>query len=616
MRVQPDAHAPYRELLAARLDRPLTRVELRSLNAHLKQCRNCRQVEADYRAQRDLLRALPKPLPPRDMWARTSAALDREVARGMRPTLSRRVRWVRRHAQPQTGLLTTLAAMAVVTALALFQVGPAFVPGTAAPARATPFAVSPRSLAFVGVGDDIAIYHTVVRQVCPASVPIDCVESESIERVPLGTGLPAGLQAGNIALSPTRERLVLVGHSKEADVFAVVLMPGQRDPRANPTESVGTVEPTDIPATPAPTEPPPATPEPTDVATPANPSSSELPTNSPTTSDTPAPETPSATPTADPTPEPTPAATPAPPVDSPPASVVPGPEVVNILDGVRSVGAPPAWSPDGALLAFSAMPVDASHGPDVYIWSPGEARAHAITSDHNSYFASWSGDRVVVSRPSGSGSSASTQTFVVDPASGEERSVAVPQIWLPVVSADGSRAIAWSGELALDDGRPVLRSGALYVLDWTRVDPFRTPESTPGASNSPTKGPDSAGDVALVPLETDADASTTPVVDWVARWSPDTRVLGVWIADSLGSPWGRLTVVAVDPETRRLDRDDPLLDTTLARRGFSLASDGVAWVAASDDNVDGELRIRAWTSDGVGGLRVVAADREEVLPAW
>jgi len=67
-----DQHARYRELIAARLDRPLTRIELRTLTSHLKKCAACQGVEAEYRAQRNLVRSLPAPIPPRDLWARTS----------------------------------------------------------------------------------------------------------------------------------------------------------------------------------------------------------------------------------------------------------------------------------------------------------------------------------------------------------------------------------------------------------------------------------------------------------------------------------------------------------------------------------------------------------------
>ena len=110
--------------------------------------------------------------------------------------------------------------------------------------------------------------------------------------------------------------------------------------------------------------------------------------------------------------------------------------------------------------------------------------------------------------------------------------------------------------------------------------------------------------------------SAESLADWQAGWSRDGRVLGIWTADSVGSSWGRLTVLAIDPTTGAVADTDPLLPTTLARRGFSLGNDRVAWVAPSSSNVDGELRLRAWTSDGVGGLRVVSPEQEEVLPAF
>ena len=81
MKSRLDPHARYRELLAARLDRQLSRAENRILLNHLRTCQGCQQAERDYRDQGALLRSLPTPAPPRDMWARTSTALDREVSR-------------------------------------------------------------------------------------------------------------------------------------------------------------------------------------------------------------------------------------------------------------------------------------------------------------------------------------------------------------------------------------------------------------------------------------------------------------------------------------------------------------------------------------------------------
>lgn len=106
------------------------------------------------------------------------------------------------------------------------------------------------------------------------------------------------------------------------------------------------------------------------------------------------------------------------------------------------------------------------------------------------------------------------------------------------------------------------------------------------------------------------------MVDWQVRWSVDGLVLGIWIADAAESSWGRLTVLAVEPSTHELDTDQPLLSPTLARRGFSLGMSRVAWVAPSVDDPEGELRIRTWGNDGIGGLRLRPSKLEEVLPAF
>src|SRR5688500_20137905 len=110
-----DPHARYRELLAARLDRPLTRAENRVLVGHLKACSACRQVERDYLNQKALLRTLPTPQPPRDMWARTSTALDQEMSRGRfgYPRVGRRrgVRAAKTAAAPRPSATTGRAAV-------------------------------------------------------------------------------------------------------------------------------------------------------------------------------------------------------------------------------------------------------------------------------------------------------------------------------------------------------------------------------------------------------------------------------------------------------------------------------------------------------------------------
>src|SRR5690242_2945186 len=111
-------HSFWRELIAARLDRPLSRSEPRSLVTHLRECASCRQADHDYREQRELLRALPPKPAPRDLWPRTSSALDREVARGSyrRVRLGRALS--RRAPAPSSALATTLAAMGLIAVVA------------------------------------------------------------------------------------------------------------------------------------------------------------------------------------------------------------------------------------------------------------------------------------------------------------------------------------------------------------------------------------------------------------------------------------------------------------------------------------------------------------------
>jgi hypothetical protein len=39
-------------------------------------------------------------------------------------------------------------------------------------------------------------------------------------------------------------------------------------------------------------------------------------------------------------------------------------------------------------------------------------------------------------------------------------------------------------------------------------------------------------------------------------------------------------------------------------------------VASSNENPDGELRIATWGDDGVGGIRLLPSELEEVVPAF
>jgi hypothetical protein len=626
-----DTHARYRELLAARLDRPLTRPENRLLIGHLKGCPDCQQAERDYLAQGSLLRSMPKPIPPRDMWARTSTALDRAVSRWSYryPRFGRRAiaRDRSRRAGAPGALATVVAALGVVTAVAVLQLAPALRPapvtapmtapvtdsaplGTVAVAlRPTPFAVAPQPLSLVAAGEtDLSIYQTSVDQVCPQSTP-DCFFDEKI--VGRNVKLPRHLRPQNVALSPNGEQLAFVGHEADQDVITVVMLQNAGS-GAIPGRSPRTPEPTRtaslIPATATPTnaveESPPV--EPTESGSPGD--SPPPPTE--TVPATPGVTDPDPTPTTEPSDDPPPSVEPTPPAapESPPASVVPDLVVLSILQDVHSAGAPPAWSQDGQVLAFSAMPSDGSHGPDVYVWRPGDGQARAITTDHASYFASWSGGRIVASRVNqtlGKSDSADVLTVVIDPTSLEERRVHGPKMWLPVVDPDRAHAVGWHGRLDLTDDLPTVVEGALYIVDWAAMDPFGTADDTDSSSRD-----------ALVAIDAARDPAANPVIDWNVRWSADGLVLGVWEGDAPGASWGELRLLAFDRESGQISSDEPLFKLTLAKRGFTLGVDRVAWVSPSDDGTEGELRVRTWGVDGVGDLRIETLDLQELVPSF
>ena len=74
-------HDRARARLSERLDGPLDAEKSRWLDEHLASCDECAVTAVEYAAQRLELRALRDrmPVPPRDLWARTAAAIEREA---------------------------------------------------------------------------------------------------------------------------------------------------------------------------------------------------------------------------------------------------------------------------------------------------------------------------------------------------------------------------------------------------------------------------------------------------------------------------------------------------------------------------------------------------------
>ena len=79
-----DEHAHARTRLAERLDGPLGLTESTWLDEHLAACPSCTAIAAAFEDDRVALRALRDqlPEPPRDLWARTAAAIEAEASGG------------------------------------------------------------------------------------------------------------------------------------------------------------------------------------------------------------------------------------------------------------------------------------------------------------------------------------------------------------------------------------------------------------------------------------------------------------------------------------------------------------------------------------------------------
>lgn len=584
-------------------------------------------------------------------------------------------------------MVTILAALGVVSAVTVMQLAPPVrVSSPSGPVNPTPFTVADQSLAFIGAGAaDLAIYRTSVSQVCPPTAP-QCFEHPLLVREPVS--ISSRIHPRTVALSPNGERLAFVGDDVDRDMIAVVLLPSDPKPNRGPQPGAShaqseSTRPLESPAAAATASHEPSGPDGSPASLAPSPTDGHGPTE-PVASGVPASQLPAST------------ADVSPADSAPPASAVAGLTVLAIIENVQSAGAPPAWSANGESLAFSAMPSDGSHGPDIYVWQPGDERARAITTDHASFFASWSGRRVVASRIKGLDEAVTrgpvnVATVVIDPTTLEERRVDGPQMWLPVVDPDRSRAVVWYGTLEHDGLLAMPRHGALYLVDWSSIDPFGPagdtlvappppePESTPmpdeptptnagdggggggrtdpRASDAPhsSTGPDadkvqgtdrpptpeptptSAPDGGSEPGDSDAggpvrdgesvpdilsaidpgrDPMSEPVLDWQARWSLDGKVLGVWLADALGASLGQLELLAIEPGAHQVSQGLPLFGPVLAKRGFTLGLNRVAWVAATDDNADGELRVRTWDSDGVGGTWQQSLEMEGVVPTF
>lgn len=582
------SHERARALAAERMDWPLEADDAAWLDRHLGECDPCRALSIEYLDIRTQLRGLrdvaPSP-PPRDLWARTAAAIERESRRtpAGRGLLGR----------VPLGAASGLLVVAVVLGATLLSNLPSqppvtpedgiadlprtFVVQSFAPA-ATPLAVGAGDVGFIRRDDDgrYALGRVRVDEVCPEGGTAGCAPMQDA----VATAVALRSEPQTIIGSPDDTSAVIVGAADGSNATEIVVMDLPNEDEQTPTP-VDTPNPLTATPSVSPSLAPTATP--TAIASDPVTESASPPPASPGITDAPTTSTPEETP---------PATTP-PPSDQP--VVTPTPGGTAIASDLIVVGQTAAFSPDGSWFAFTARPADDSHGPDVYAWRVGDAAATPVTTDHRSVFASWDGGHIVGSRPIEDvtglpdGAEVLAETFLLDPAEGGATTL-VDSGWRPIVDPDRDRAIVFDGTLAVRDGGRQIEplSGFLELRRW---------DSESGASASD----------ATVVLD---DAGST----FDARWDDDGDAFAVWIEDPDDPSFGRLSLFFVDPATGALEQPKNAPNNEPALAGFSIGEGRLAWATPAGQGGEGSrVQIVAWTDDGVGTAESAPADSVLVI---
>lgn len=550
-------HGQARAWISERLDAPLGSVREAALEAHLAACPDCRRTEAEYRANRAALRRLSAPVAPRDLAARTCAALEVEARRVGTPRAAPvlQARGARRSGGVAIGSLLTVALVAIVGVLLAAPVIQ-IIPGPKV--GATPFTIAPVNLAYVGIEDQVVrLYHTRLDLACPpdsVSCPVFGPQEDQV------VNLPVIAAVSGLTFNPADTRAAIAARSGvgATTTFYVVSLSGALPPSAGSsagppawaaspaatglasaaTRASATAGPTRTPLV-AGTKGSTATPRPSASTRPEKtartagagiPRPVRSPASDARVGEVPVPARaavgqasaalPSGAP-ALPSGEPAlPSGEPAftssastLPSNSPAMTTLPTVEAQAILQDVVPTGASAAWSADGTTLAFSAMPADGSYGSDIYVWHPGDAYALALTMDHASTFASWAGNRIVGSTLAPTPADPSVlvpQSFVLDPATGARRAIEGAALWLPSVDPTGRYVVAWSGTLATAGMISVPRQGQLVFAPWSSLDPFglTAPGTVPGPSTVPI-GTSPTAQPTDTPAGNPRDTSTT-----------------------------------------------------------------------------------------------------------
>lgn len=590
---------------------------------HLEGCAECRRDREAYLADRDLLRALRDrtPGPPRDLWARTSAAIDREAGfRGRRSATPAR-RWQGLPFGAAAGALI----VAVVIGASILEPG---IPPSATPGRSsvaivttdpqpTPFDIDAGRVAWVQAAADGTweLIVSDVDSVCPRARPA----CQALGQDDPGTPVNLGSSPTGVTFSPNLDQLVVEsrGEGTTPDRIFVVAV---------------------------------AAPEPSPTPTPAG-TPSAAPTGAPTATALPT-DTAAPTVTADP----------ATPSSQPPASPEPTPMTpdgaVEIASGVVIVGET-AYSDDGNWLAFSARPSDGSTGPDLYLWKVGDPVAIPVTADHQTYFSAWLDGMVLASRvevlptatPSGdpgadplstpapdasaaasdpaSGAPSATPaaiegrpvSFLLDPATLARTDITQPNVWLPVVDPTGRFVVYWSGSIAstadgldwqLGTGQVVLDRWSAGAAPEGSPDPsIRPTAEAPAVSDEPaSSGDPGAGGPSTPPVFGPA-GTPVPVVDettaaFRAKFDPTGTRLAVWVGERIDATVGRLHLLVLDPETGAIEAGLTPLPGAPALRKFTIDVGRLAWVSPSgQDGQESSVQVLGWLRNVFGEIRAI-----------
>ena len=601
-----DAHARARTLASDRLLAPLPQEDAAWLDGHLAVCAACRRMADSFAADRARILALRDelPIPPRDLGARLSRALDVEVRRAVREDARNgrgSVVGSPSFALVGVAVAAVLAIVFLPLLIAGFGVGNrSTVPGPVAnggPA-ATPMAVRSQVVSWVQREADgtYVLTSATVDRVCPGLDASSCGTLNGVAQAVVALSV----QPSAVVLQHNGTSAVLVSRNA-LYTFDVPRDFGVTQPPA-PSSSIPT--PGALSPTPAVTgvgaTPPAATPVPTGSTTPRPSRTASAPSATPAVSPSAPRTTPRAAASVLPAPSPSgdvvgtapvsEAPTPATSIVSlPPASPSPSAAVTTpIIESVVLVGAPPAYSTDGQWVAFSARPTDGSLGPDIYAWRVGDAKARQLTTDHASVFSAWDVDQIVGSSllPAGSPAAAyPAVTIVVAPSP-------APGSPAPGAPAPGSATGEPSAQ-ATPAGTPAPSAAPAAP---SKVAPSATPRgSSKPVSTGSRPHPSPSGRASPSPTPgSKLDASPSPSLDAAAGETPSASAApAVPVASFLIDPvTGAATRIdrpaiwrpVVDPTNRSVvywtgdQALDPVTNTWITTNGRLVSAD---WQALS-----------------------------------